>query len=241
MQTIDGSTQSSPSPAFSHTSSSSAPPSPKSTTSSEDDLKRSYAPLPPILIAPAPANNRKPDAVLIRKPDLSAGLEMFAAVAASAPPLPLPAPKPPDANILNGADLNEISKLIKQRLAQYQRQGVIPGPQVSPQKRSVHNMCERRRRDNIRKGFAMLQRKLGELEGSGTGEEPVLSKMETLRKSIEVVGRVKEETIVLENEVHLLKQIKEQLVLKRRPSTLLPSTLPPSNLPPPDQHPDQQP
>lgn len=116
--------------------------------------------------------------------------------------------------LLKGADLDYISKLIKQRLAQYQRQGVIQGPYVSPQKRSVHNFCERRRRENIRQGFAMLQRKLIELEGKPINGGS-MSKMETLRHSIEAVGRIREETIVLKDEVNLLKQIKEQLILKK--------------------------
>lgn len=119
--------------------------------------------------------------------------------------------------LLKGADLDQISKMIKQRLAQYQRQGVIQGPYVSPQKRSVHNFCERRRRENIRQGFAMLQRKLLELEGKPRTDH--MSKMDTLRKSVETVSRIREDTMALEDEVNLLKQIKSQLILKRKDSS----------------------
>ena len=160
--------------------------------------------------------------------DAALSLDFFAAVASQANPLPTSNPdsKPISRWIIQNSnnmnitasppippiELDRISSLIKQRLSQLQKQGLATFS--SSPRQSVHNFCERRRRDNIREAFGRLHRLIFEIEGGG--DTPIkLSKMETLKRSIDNIERLRESVHNLQSEILLLKQIKDQMIRKQ--------------------------
>jgi hypothetical protein len=62
--------------------------------------------------------------------------------------------------------------------------------------KEIHNVCERRRRENMREAFASLQRKIYP-DGSSVSR---VSKMDLLKGAVEKIERVKKEVAVLEAE-----------------------------------------
>lgn len=75
-------------------------------------------------------------------------------------------------------------------------------------RRIVHNSCERKRRDNIRDGFARLHARLPQSDESGNR----LSKMSILQGTVDLIGDLKRRTDSLATEVGALVFIYEHAV-----------------------------
>lgn len=74
-------------------------------------------------------------------------------------------------------------------------------------RRIVHNICERKRRENIREGFARLQSRLPKADSDGVSK---LSKMEILQGALEVIEGLRERIKSLQEECAALQVMSEQ-------------------------------
>lgn len=74
-------------------------------------------------------------------------------------------------------------------------------------RRIVHNICERKRRENIREGFARLQSRLPKADSDGVAK---LSKMEILQGALEVIEGLRERIKSLQEECAALQVMSEQ-------------------------------
>ncbi len=80
------------------------------------------------------------------------------------------------------------------------------GPSSLSNRRIVHNICERKRRENIREGFERLQARLPGTEA----ENARLSKMEILQGAVEVMEGLRDRIKSVKEEINALQLMSEQ-------------------------------
>ena len=74
-------------------------------------------------------------------------------------------------------------------------------------RRVIHNICERKRRENIRDGFSQLQNRLPPLLANNTK----ISKMEVLAGAKNLINEIKMRISNLAAEISALSQVTEQM------------------------------
>lgn len=80
------------------------------------------------------------------------------------------------------------------------------GPSSMSNRRIIHNICERKRRENIREGFAYLQARLP----SPHAQNPKLSKMDILQSALNMINSSRARISSLTDECEALKLMTKQ-------------------------------
>lgn len=135
-------------------------------------------------------------------------LDVFAELAASAPLLPCDQPSPPESSATTDDSSTDIGSTTSEDLSTASitkpSSPFLMSGKRSGGKRTIHNVCERRRRENIREAFRLLQVRVVPLAASSSsqrGENLRASKMEVLRRAIERIERGRKELALLEAEL----------------------------------------